>query len=320
MMTQCNQPDPESATASFAGEEGRALAVEARRSKTADERLATALRRQPPERSEVTRGYLERLGRSPVLAREVERRLVARAQEGDPAARAQLVEAFMPLVASVARQYRDAPYIERMELLQEGVVGLLRALERYDPDRGTPLWPYATWWVRQAMQQLVSELTRPAVLSDAALRQLARVREAHRRAVHETGSEPTRAQLLERTGLSSRQLADLLAVDEVPRSIDEPIGEGGAIGTLGDLLTDPLADDAYQQVLEAIQVQELLALLAGLSDREREVLRGRYGLGGSDEESLRSIGRRLGVSAERVRQIERRALGKLAAGMHAHEG
>src|SRR4051794_23540607 len=108
------------------------------------------------------------------LAPRVERELVLAAEEGDPGARDRLIQAFWPLIGSVARIYRSSAAVDRTELMQEGVVGLLRALERFDPSRGTPFWAYASWWVRQAMQQLVSELTRPVVLSDRALRQLAR--------------------------------------------------------------------------------------------------------------------------------------------------
>jgi RNA polymerase sigma factor (sigma-70 family) len=221
----------------------------------------------------------------------------------------------MPRIASVARQYRRsprvAPIVARVELLQEGVVGLLRALERYDPGRSTPFWAYATWWVRQAMQQLVAELTRPVVLSDRALRQLARVRDAERRAVRQTGREPGRDELAARAGLSRAQIDALLLVDMPPRSTDEPITTtDGLVGTLGELLFDPFTDD-YERVLGEIEAQELLALLAGLADRERAILRARYGLDG-EQESLRQIAARLGVSAQRIRQIEQRALGKLA--------
>ena len=163
------------------------------------------------------------------------------------------------------------------------------------------------------MQQLVAELTRPVVLSDRALRHLARVKDAQRESLQAVGREPTRAELTERTGLTDRQLDDLLATERTSRSLDEPVvGQEGAIGTFGDLLVDPLAEDEYERVLDSIQAQELRGLLAGLSEREREVVRARFGVDGP-ELTLREIGGRLGLSAERVRQIEHRALVKLAA-------
>ncbi|HEX2088246.1 MAG TPA: sigma-70 family RNA polymerase sigma factor [Solirubrobacteraceae bacterium] len=265
------------------------------------------------ERQETLDTYLDRAAARAPLAPADERALVERARAGDAAARADLVEAFLPLVAGVAATYRNTATVQRVELVQEGVVGLLRALERYDPGRGVPFWGYAAWWVRQAMQQLVAELTRPAVLSDRALRHLARLKDAHRAALRESGREPSADDLVERTGLSTEQVADLLAVERPARSLEEPVGgEEGAIGTFGELLVDPLAEDEYERVLRAIETEELLGLLANLSERERMVLAGRYGLEGH-ERSLRELGGELGLSAERVRQVEARALGKLAA-------
>lgn len=217
----------------------------------------------------------------------------------------------MPLIEAVASTYRSTPQVERRELLQEGVVGLLRARERYDAARGVPFGAYAVWWVRQAMQQLVAELTRPVVLSDRALRHLASLRDAMHEALRETGREPDAGELASRTGLNAEQVAALLAAEGRPRSLEEPlVGEDGRVSTFGDLLADPLAEDAYEQVLTALEAGTVRRLMTTLSGRERAVLEARH----EHDRSLRDVASELGLSAERVRQIETRALGKLAAG------
>jgi len=297
------------------GEAGEALAEAAGARRAADSDVADALARPRPRGPGASASYLDRLGSGASLAPAEERRLILAAKAGDANARGQLVEALMPLIASVARPYRQSTRVERLELLQEGVVGLLRALERYEPERGVPFWAYASWWVRQAMQQLVSELNRPVVLSDRALRHLSRLRDAHGAGLRESGREPGNTELAERTGLSREHVDDLLAVDRPARSTDEPAtGSDGAVGTLGELLIDPLAEGEYERVLEALESHELLALLSGLSGRERAILRARFGLDGEPERTRGEIAETLGLSAERVRQIEKRALGKLAAG------
>jgi RNA polymerase sigma factor (sigma-70 family) len=197
--------------------------------------------------------------------------------------------------------------------MQEGVVGLLRALERFDLSLGVPFWGYASWWVRQAMQQLIAELTRPMVLSDRALRNLAQLKRAHGEYVAEHGREPTGNQLAIGTGLSHVQVGELLALERMPQSMDEPLGGAeGELGVFGELLADPLAVDAYEQLLDHSEIEQVRALLGSLNERERTILRARYGLDGP-ERSLREIGEQMGLSGERVRQIEDRALGKLRA-------
>jgi RNA polymerase sigma factor (sigma-70 family) len=291
------------------------LREEVEQGHAADRRLARALGRPQPQRAAAPGGWVDTLSRRPSLPAGLAHELVERAQAGDAHARAQLIEACMPLIAAMARTYRS-DHVQRQELLQEGAVGVLRALELYERKRGVPFWGYATWWVRQAMQQLVSELTRPTVLSDRALRHLARLKQAHREAVQSTGREPSREQLAERTGLALDQVEDLLAVERTPKPLEEPVGASdGDIGTFGELLVDPMAEDEYERVLAAVEIEELHGLLAGLSDRERQVLRARYGFDDGDERSLRDLGDQLGLSGERVRQIEQRALGKLAAAM-----
>jgi RNA polymerase sigma factor (sigma-70 family) len=294
-------------------QESEQLQSESRAARTLDQHLADGLRHRRLGGETSSAGYLRELGDRPRLPVAVERRLVQAAQAGDRRAREELVEAFLPLIAGVARVYRGSETIARLELMQEGVVGLLRALERYDPTLGVPFWAYAAWWVRQAMQQLIAELTRPMVLSDRALRQLSQLKRAHGEYLAQHGREPSGSELAERTGLNHAQVGEMLALERVPVSMDEPIrGREAGLGAFGELLSDPLATEAYEQLLDHAEIEQIRALMGSLGDRERMILRARYGLDGP-EQSLRDVGEQLGLSGERVRQIEQRALGKLRA-------
>lgn len=241
--------------------------------------------------------------------------LVVRAQRGGPREREALVEVYRPLIGSVARAYRRSSSVGREELVQEGVVGLLRALERYDPGRGVPFWGYAAWWVRQAMQQVVSELSRPMVLSDRALRQLARIKQAQRRFEQSCRREASMVELSRVVGLPRSQVEKLLCTERTARGLDEPTGveaAGEGTATVGEMLADPPAGEAFERVPQRVLAAQVPGLLGHLSERERTVIRSRYGLG-QREQTLREIAPRLGVSAERVRQIEQESLAKLYA-------
>jgi RNA polymerase sigma factor (sigma-70 family) len=238
--------------------------------------------------------------------------LLLAARVGPGPARDRLVEEFLPLIGSSARVYRGASAVDRRELMQEGVVGLLRALERYDPELGTPFWAYASWWVRQAMQQLVAELTRPVVLSDRAMRQLARLKAAQRSLAQAHGREAAPAEVAAEAGLTADQVASLTAAERRARALEEPIGgDGDVAATYGDLIPDPCAEDAYDLVPLRPVIDALPRMLIALTDRERMIVRARYGLDDGHELTLRELADRLGVSAERVRQIEQGALDKL---------
>lgn len=254
--------------------ESETLETESLAARAVDRQLATELRRGPLERPTSSAVRLRELGERPRLPLATERRLVQAAKHGDRLAREELVEAFLPLIAGVARVYRGSRSITRVELIQEGVVGLLRALERYDPARGVPFWGYATWWVRQAMQQLIAELTRPTVLSDRALRHLAQLKRAHGEYLQQHGQEPTGNQLAIDTGLTHAQVGELLALERIPQSMDEPIqGADGEVGAFGELLADPIAEDAYEQLLDHSEIEQVRALLGSLNERERTILR-----------------------------------------------
>ena len=259
--------------------------------------------RAPPEDLHI--GHPGHVGLTP----ERERALVVATAAGDANACEQLVEAFLPAISGVARLYRGSS-IERVELLQEGVVGLMRACRRFDPDLGTPFWAYATWWVRQAMQQLVASQTGPTVLSDRALRGLARLKETRRAYVQAHEREPSVHELVEETGLAREQIDSLLVAERAPRGFDEPFAGAEGSATLGDVLADPGAEDEYEKVEERLEIERIRDLADSLGDREQRIIYEHYGVG-RPARTLRQIGDELGVSAERVRQIEEQTLEKL---------
>ena len=251
------------------------------------------------------------------LSPERERALVSAAANGDQAARDRTVEIFTPLIASVARRYCRVPGVERAELMQEGVAGLLEAIRRYDVELGTPFWAYATWWVRQSMQRFVAEMARPVVLSDRAIRKLACIRDARSQLNRAGNQEPTTEDLMTVTGFARDQIEGLLAVERAARGLDHPLGDEGA--TLGEQLADPGSADGFDRVVEDSELAVLAPLVESLEDRERAIVCARFGLG-RPVKTLREVGEVLHVSAERVRQIEEAALKKLRAALASPGG
>jgi RNA polymerase primary sigma factor len=245
------------------------------------------------------------------LTARQERDLVIAVECGDPEACRRLVEAFLPAIVGLARGFQGRIGVERQELVQEGVAGLLFAARRYDPGLGTPFWAYASFWVRKAMQELVADLTRPVALSDRAVRRLALIKSARREHLEAYGTEPTREELGRATGLTLAHLESLQATDRTPRSMEEPLtSDTETTATVGDMVIDPLAEQAYEQVLDELEIRDVRDLAEQLDERERAIIRSHYGLG-QPAQTLSQIGEALGLTAERARQIEVGALTKL---------
>jgi RNA polymerase sigma factor (sigma-70 family) len=234
--------------------------------------------------------------------------LAARAIAGDRPARAQLVAESLPLLRRLARRYRGRG-VEDEDLEHDAVVGLLRALERFDPSRGTPFWAYARWWVRQSLQQALAESGRSVRLPTHVLWDMHELKEQRERLSVLLGRDPPIVELADALGWSTGRVEQTLRAEAPSRSLDAPSGETLATA---DLLEDPLAGDAYERVLGDIAVAQIRPLLLRLSEREREILALR-----ADGESLRQIGRRLGISGQRAAAIEARALAKIRQSVYA---
>ncbi len=229
---------------------------------------------------------------------------------GDAAACRRLVEAFLPAIASLARGFQGSR-VERRELLQEGVAGLLFAARRYDSELDTPFWAYASFWVRKAMQELVAELARPVALSDRAARDLAHIRRARNEYLQRDGKEPTAEELSAATGLAPVHVESLLVTERMPRGLEDRLSaDDPSSPTIGETIVDPFAEQAYDGVLDGLEIHGVLDLTNELEERERAVIRSHYGLG-REPQTLSEIGAGLGLTAERARQIEAAALTKL---------
>lgn len=242
-----------------------------------------------------------------------ERRLLALTGAGDRAATEELVSAFMPAINGVASRYRSFRSLERQELQQEGVVGLLRAARRYDSRHETPFWAYASWWVRQAMQQLVAELTSPVALSDRAARSLVQMKRARAAFAQANRREPSDTELAETARMPLDQVQQLVSVERAPSSLQAPApGDEETATTLAERLADPAAEEEYERVGDLAEGEHIEELAAGLGERERRIVFAHYGIG-CRQQTLREIGRESDLSVERVRQLEERALAKLRA-------
>jgi RNA polymerase primary sigma factor len=234
-------------------------------------------------------------------------RLLAEAGEG-PDGRERLIAAYLPRIRAIARRYRFAG-LEVEELTQEGVLALLEALARFDRGRAVAFWAYARPWVHGAIHRLAVDWRRAMRLPPAASIELSQLRDTRQRLAREWTAEPPLQEVAREAHLGRERAELLLMAGRTARSLQEPLGESDG-PTLGDLVPDPDAEGAYEDVCTQVESPELGPLLEALSARERDVIARRFGLD-RPPETLAAIGRRLGVTRERARQIEAHALRKL---------
>jgi len=265
----------------------------------------------PPPASDPVRLYLRDIGRVSLLTAAEEVTLAKRIEHNDLAARAELVEANLRLVVSVAKRYTGRG-LGLLDLVQEGNLGLMRAVERFDYRRGYKFSTYATWWIRQSITRALADQGRTIRVPVHMVDTINRLHRVQRHLLQELGREPTDAEIGKELGVDEERVREIRKIAQEPISLETPLGEDED-SRLGDLVEDRVAASPGDAVATRMRGEELAHLLGALGERERKVLELRFGLDGEEPRTLEEVGRRFGVTRERIRQIEARALAKLQA-------
>jgi RNA polymerase primary sigma factor len=253
--------------------------------------------------------FLRDAGRHPLLTAAQEVELAKRIERGDPQAKQTMIQSNLRLVVSIAKNYRNQG-LPFLDLIQEGTLGLIRAVEKFDWRRGYKFSTYATWWIRQAVARALADKARTIRMPVHIVERMQKLNRAERTLWTQLGREPTLEEIAEEANLPIAQAHEVKAAARASTSLDQPVGDTED-AVFGDFVAGegPLPDE---QVEVSLRCQALAEALAALSERERKVLILRYGLDDSDPKTLEEIGRRLGLTRERVRQIETEALKRLA--------
>jgi RNA polymerase primary sigma factor len=254
--------------------------------------------------------YVRQIGDGRLLTAVEERELARRKDEGDEAAKRQLIESNLRLVMSITRNYTKAG-VPLLDLIQEGNLGLIRAVEKFDWRMGYKLSTYATWWIRQSITRALADQGRVIRLPVHVAEQVRRVQRSRRQLAQKLNREPSLAELAADSGLPEARVRRVLELVEDAISLETPVGDGESL--YGDLIEDVGTERPETATAERLQAAELNAALDHLAPRLRDVLERRFGLAGAQQQTLEEAGRDLGITRERVRQLEARALRELRA-------
>jgi len=253
--------------------------------------------------------YLRAIGKVDLLTAQQEVELAKRIERGDMLAKRQMVEANLRLVVSIAKGYLGRG-LSFLDLIQEGSLGLIRAVEKFDYRRGYKFSTYATWWIRQAVTRAIADKARTIRIPVHMVEKLNRVAHVERQLVQKLGREPEPAEIAEELRWPVSDVRDILRVAQLPVSLEKPVGDEDE-SELGDFVADDAVLEPFEEASEHLQKEGVKKALEALPDRERRVIELRYGLAGTEPLTLEEVGRTFGVTRERIRQIENNTLKKL---------
>jgi RNA polymerase primary sigma factor len=254
--------------------------------------------------------YLKDINTVPLLSREEEEDLARRAAAGDTAAKNHLVQANLRFVVTVAKKYQNQG-LPLSDLISEGNVGLMNAIERYDVEKGYHFISYAVWWIRQAILKALYEKTRMIRLPLNRVYDLSKIQKTRRRLEGDHGESPDLRAIAKELQMDEDTIADLLNMSRDHLSLDSPVREEKDADLLGDFIEDDSQKGPESEVMDLSLTEEIEKALETLTEREADVIRQRFGLSGKKPLSLQEIGDRYSLSKERIRQIEKKALKKL---------
>ncbi len=272
-------------------------------------RAAAASPAETPERNNLQL-YLQEIGKTPLLTIDEEVKLAKRILKGDKAARDHMISANLRLVVKIAMDYKDFG-LPLLDLISEGNIGLIKAVERFDPDKGGKLSTYAAWWIKQSIKRALANQSKTIRLPVHLVDKISKMRRTAMALTEELGREPTDEEIAIELQVPTSKVAHLKSVSVRPASLDAPIGEDGDSTTFGEIVGDENAIDPFEQLSGSNQNFALNSLVDSLDPREAEIIRYRFGLDGRDELTLEEVGAKFRVTRERVRQLQNLALSKM---------
>jgi len=261
--------------------------------------------------------YLRQIGEYPLITVEEEVILAARIKKGDQEARHKMVRSNLRLVVKIARDYSNFG-LPLLDLISEGNIGLMKAVERFDPQKGGKLSTYAAWWIKQSIKRALANQSKTIRLPVHLVDKIAKLRRVSAQLTEELGREPSDLELAEEVGMAEAKVAALKSAAIRPTSLDQPISDDDSTA-LGDIIGDDQAFDPYEILRDKDLRDEVGDLLDVLDDRERKIINSRFGLDGQKSKTLEEVGVKFGVTRERIRQLQNIALRKLRRALSKKE-